>query len=133
MQLAISKTRIFIVLLVTLASILWTYPTARYYMHLRNAPTAPARPAVNAPAPAKAQKEKYAAWEKVNPVYVKWAKDNAKYVAWEEKSELLRQNAIPLGLDLIGGVDVDAQARPRSGDPQSGDQLHGLAQDRDEQ
>lgn len=104
----ISKTRITIVLIVTVLSLLLTYPTARYYMFLQGEapkPTAP-KPEMKTPPPAKSNAVEYANWAKANPEAAQWLDKNQAYVAYEAKSEKLRQSAIPLGLDLIGGVDV---------------------------
>jgi SecD/SecF fusion protein len=69
----ISRTRIVIILLAAVASLLCTLPSARYYLHLLN-----------------------------RPVDMK----SVEFAEWDTKADRLRQSAIPLGLDLIGGVDV---------------------------
>ncbi|MCL5269903.1 MAG: protein translocase subunit SecD [bacterium] len=103
----ISWLRIWIIIAVTVISVVLVIPTARYYWNLRHEvqPTSP-EPAVTGPAPAAQNTEAYAAWKAQNPQWVAWSEKNQAYLAWEKKTEQLRLAAIPLGLDLIGGVDV---------------------------
>ena len=106
----ISRTRIFIVAFVALLTIILTWPTAHYYMFLRQPEvkfTGPP-PAFKTPPPPATDKIAYATWEKENPEYAKWIAQpqNQKYLAYDAQAEALRKNAIPQGLDLVGGVDV---------------------------
>src|SRR6185295_18430685 len=104
---SVSTTRIAIIGIVTFISIIFTYPTLRYYLYLRTQPEVHgAEPAKNSPEPQTGDIEGHVQWEKDNPEFVKWRNANPDYLAWLPKAEQLRGSAIPLGLDLIGGVDV---------------------------
>ncbi len=103
----ISRTRIVIIALVTLVSIWQTWPTARYYLALREKPEVEsARPFPSTPEPPEDQIEERARWEAENPEVVAWEAAHPEYVAWEKRTRELQKNAIPLGLDLLGGADV---------------------------
>lgn len=110
----ISKLRLFIIAIVALVSIYFTASTLQYYMHLRHRPAVESqRPLPTAPEPGKIFNDdpeqinpEWVKWAEVNGDYIAWAETNQEYVAWDVKSDALRENAIPLGLDLIGGVDV---------------------------
>jgi SecD/SecF fusion protein len=104
---SISTTRIVIIGVVTLLSIWFTIPTMRYYLHLRAQPDiVGTRVQLDEPEPDATIVADHAAWEQRHPDYVKWAAENKGYLDWEAESDRLRSRAIPLGLDLIGGVDV---------------------------
>jgi SecD/SecF fusion protein len=103
----ISNARIILIALVALASIWLAIPTARYYLHLRHAPeTTGPRPIADTPRPAESDVEAIVQWEQRNPVAVAWRQANPDYLTWEAESVRRRERAIPLGLDLRGGVDV---------------------------
>jgi SecD/SecF fusion protein len=96
-----------IILFVTALSIYLTVPTARYYMHLRHEPESEKpRPLAQSPRPPEIEAEKLGKWEKDNPEVYEWRLRNPDYIKWEETKNHLRERAIPLGLDLRGGVDL---------------------------
>jgi SecD/SecF fusion protein len=103
----ISRTKVVIIALITLISLFLTIPTWRYYSHLRHEqkPVGVAPVAIGTE-PAAADVEAHARWEAENTQLVAWRKNNVSYLKWEADTEALRSKAIPLGLDLLGGVDV---------------------------
>ncbi len=105
----ISKLRISIIVLVTVVALILTFPTIRYYLHLRHQSeyTALLTPRPEGPEPPAAVDEAARQqWEAQNPELAAWYQEHAPYHQWAEREQQLRQRAIPLGLDLQGGVDV---------------------------
>ncbi len=100
----ISKTRVFIIVAIALISIWLTAPTVGYYWHLRQQPEVIGSRPQGPEAPA--EEVNRVAWAAENPELAAWYEKNQAYVAWERESEERRQKSIPLGLDLLGGVDV---------------------------
>ena len=82
-------------------------PTARYYNHLRHRPelTSP-EPRAVIDMPAEEEIEAFAEWTQEHPEAHAWFEENRAFVEWDRRSDELRSKAIPLGLDLLGGVDV---------------------------
>ena len=103
----ISNLRTLIIVVVALVAIWTTIPTFRYYLHLTERPAVSTPPPITEGAePDPSNVEAHKVWEQNNPAYISWAREHPAFVAWDRKREQLRQKAIPLGLDLIGGVDV---------------------------
>ena len=103
----ISNARIIIIAIVTLISVYYTWPTVRYYMHLSSAPEMVGRRVFSETRPPDpADVEAYAAWAEANPAAAQWIENNQAYLEWERENERLQERAIPLGLDLRGGVDI---------------------------
>lgn len=105
----VTNLRIAIILGVAVLSIWLTIPTVRYYIHLKDQRAYNAilktRPEGPEPPP-KSDTIKFSEWKTQNAELAAWYEKNETAVKWGEKDEQLRLRAIPLGLDLLGGVDV---------------------------
>ncbi len=102
----ISKIRVALIACVAVVSVYLVVPTARYYLHLQTRVelTAPRPEGVDRPdTDDQATLEN---WREENPKLSKWFDDNQDQIAWEETADRLRDRAVPLGLDLLGGADV---------------------------
>ncbi|MCE5228687.1 protein translocase subunit SecD [bacterium] len=111
----VTNLRILLIAAVALVSIILTIPTVRYYSHLSEQnlynPILQKKP--DAPAPPEATDTvKYTQWATKYPEAAAWYKKNTAALEWEKKDEALREKAIPLGLDLLGGVDVVLRVDP---------------------
>lgn len=105
----VTNLRVALIIAVTILSIWFTIPTVRYYVHLKDQKEyneiLAKRPAGPQPPPS-TEMVAFTEWQKKYPELDKWIKANAPALEWEKTDEELRAKAIPLGLDLLGGVDV---------------------------